>query len=104
MTLRTIRYLINHLQLVCSIGQYHLDQKSPSKLSMVGPDDHQASHCCALDHFSLGLLFIQDEMTSLPMLSVPHDSFRHGLGTLKDDIGNTHVVEAIQRNVSMQAA
>ncbi|DBB14063.1 hypothetical protein WJX82_008902 [Trebouxia sp. C0006] len=39
-----------------------------------------------------------DEMTSLPMLSVPHDSFRHGLGTLKDDIGNTHVVEAIQRN------
>lgn len=39
-----------------------------------------------------------DDMTSLPMLSVPHDAFRHGLGTLKDDIGNTHVVEAIQRN------
>ena len=39
-------------------------------------------------------------MTSLPMLSVPHDSFRHGLGTLKDDIGSTHVVEAIQKNVS----
>jgi len=43
-------------------------------------------------------------MTSLPMLSVPHDSIRHGLGTLKDNIGNTHVVEAIQRNVSVQAA
>ena len=44
-------------------------------------------------------LLLQDDMTSLPMLSVPHDAFRHGLGTLKDDIGNTHVVEAIQRNV-----
>ena len=47
---------------------------------------------------------MQDGTDSLPMLSVPHDSFRHGLGTLKDDIGNTHVVEAIQRNVRAKPA
>lgn len=39
-----------------------------------------------------------DDFTSLPRLTTPHDSFRHGLGTLKDDIGSTHVVEAIQKN------
>lgn len=37
------------------------------------------------------------------MLSVPHDVFRHGLGTLKDDIGHQHVVEAIQKNVRPSA-
>ena len=37
------------------------------------------------------------------MLTVPHDVFRHGLGTLKDDIGQQHVVEAIQKNVSFSA-
>ena len=37
------------------------------------------------------------------MLSVPHDVFRHGLGTLKDDIGHQHVVEAIQKNVRTTA-
>lgn len=42
---------------------------------------------------------LQDDATSLPMLSVPHDVFRHGLGTLKDDIGHQHIVEAIQKNV-----
>lgn len=39
-----------------------------------------------------------DDCTSLPMLTVPHDVFRHGLGTLKDDIGQQHIVEAIQKN------
>ena len=43
---------------------------------------------------------MQDDVTSLPMLSVPYDVFRHGLSTLKDDIGHQHVVEAIQKNVS----
>lgn len=42
---------------------------------------------------------MQDDCTSLPMLTVPHDVFRHGLGTLKDDIGQQHIVEAIQKNV-----
>lgn len=46
---------------------------------------------------------LQDDPTSLPMLSVPHDVFRQGLGTLKDDIGHQHVVEAIQKNVRPKA-
>lgn len=40
------------------------------------------------------------EDSSMPRLTVPHDVFRQGLGTLKDDIGSNHVVQAIQQNVS----
>eukprot|EP00232_Nephroselmis_pyriformis_P018505 CAMPEP_0182876886 /NCGR_PEP_ID=MMETSP0034_2-20130328/14407_1 /TAXON_ID=156128 /ORGANISM="Nephroselmis pyriformis, Strain CCMP717" /LENGTH=142 /DNA_ID=CAMNT_0025009697 /DNA_START=33 /DNA_END=461 /DNA_ORIENTATION=- len=34
----------------------------------------------------------------LPMLSVPHDNFRQGLPTLKEEIHLAHPVEAIQKN------
>ena len=51
--------------------------------------------CAALE-----LRFLMQEDATLPRLTVPHDVFRQGLGTLKDDIGSTHVVESIQQNVS----
>ena len=45
---------------------------------------------------------MQSDGSSLPMLSAPHDVFRHGLGTLKEDIRHQHVVEAIQKTVGPQ--
>lgn len=57
------------------------------------------SACSLFSLYSFCSIVGVQEDATLPRLTVPHDVFRQGLGTLKDDIGNTHIVQAIQQSV-----
>ncbi|KAK9803565.1 hypothetical protein WJX72_000608 [[Myrmecia] bisecta] len=43
-----------------------------------------------------------EHQAALPMLSTPHDTFRQGLSTLKDETTVAHPVQSIQQNAARE--